>query len=164
MEIVAALASQYHAALKTLRLAIERCPDGAWADRADGPAACWRVAYHTLYFTHLYLSVDETSFVPWAKHRQQAVDLDAGEGSDYADIPPYTRDQILTYWRDCDAMVDTALRTLDLASPSSGYSWYAVPKLEHQIVNIRHIQHHAAALSTRLRLGSGVRVPWVKMG
>ncbi len=33
----------------------------------------------------------------------------------------------------------------------------------HQIVNIRHIQHHAAALSSRLRRSAGIAIDWVGM-
>jgi hypothetical protein len=39
-----------------------------------------------------------------------------------------------------------------------------MPTLEHQIVNIRHIQHHAAALSSRLRRSAGIGVNWVGKG
>ena len=75
---------------------------------------------------------------------------------------PYTRAQILDYWSICDGMVDERVDALDLDSPESGFPWYpGMPKLEHQLVNIRHIQHHAAALSSRLRRESGVAVPWV---
>ncbi len=164
MDTRAALKSQYHAALKTLQLALEQCPPALWADANDGPAAVWRVAYHTLYFAHLYLSADEGSFVPWAKHRVQAVDLCAGERSDYADITPYTREETLEYWRLCDAMVDSAVDTLDLSAQTSGFSWYSVPKLELQLVNIRHVQHHAAALAARLKMKAGVQVAWVGKG
>ena len=52
MDIRSALKSQYHAALKALRLAIELCPDDRWDDPADGAAAFWRVAYHTLHYAH----------------------------------------------------------------------------------------------------------------
>jgi hypothetical protein len=36
--------------------------------------------------------------------------------------------------------------------------------LEHQLVNIRHIQHHAAILSVRLRKAAGIRIGWVGKG
>jgi hypothetical protein len=39
-----------------------------------------------------------------------------------------------------------------------------MPTLDHQIVNIRHIQHHAAILSNRLRRASGIEVDWVSSG
>jgi hypothetical protein len=58
-------------------------------------------------------------------------------------------------------MVDDAIDALDLHSPESGFSWYRVSKLEHQIVNIRHIQHGAAQLADRLRSAAGVGIDWV---
>ncbi len=164
MDIKAALKSQYHASLKTLRLTIGQCPDAIWADPADGPAAFWRAAYHTLFFTHLYLSADEKSFIPWKEHRKEAVDLAIGGNSDFAEITPYTRDQILAYWQVCDAMVDGAVDTLDLSAKTCGFSWYTVPKLEHQLVNIRHIQHHAASLAMRLRIKAAISIAWVGKG
>ena len=50
---------------------------------------------------------------------------------------------------------------MDLSAPQCGFPWYPMPKLEHQLLNIRHIQHHAGALASRLRRGAGVSVPWV---
>jgi hypothetical protein len=53
---------------------------------------------------------------------------------------------------------------MDLAAPTCGFPWYPMSKLEHQIVNIRHIQHHAGSLSTRLRLKAGILIAWVGKG
>jgi hypothetical protein len=39
-----------------------------------------------------------------------------------------------------------------------------MPKLEHQVHSIRHIQHHAAILSGRLRASDGTDVAWVRRG
>ena len=50
-----ALKSQYHAALAMLREAIEKCPDELWASD-EYTNRFWRIAYHTLYFTHLGIS------------------------------------------------------------------------------------------------------------
>jgi hypothetical protein len=168
MDVRSALKSQYHAALQTLREAIEKTPDAMWNDSADGYATIWRVAYHTLFYTHFYLQQEEKGFIPWARHRDQADEL-------MGDVPlqnqrppkpcePFTRDDILEYWRVCDDMIDAGVDALDLSAPQSGFPWYTMPKLEHQIVNIRHIQHHAAALSTRLRRSAGVEVDWVGPG
>jgi hypothetical protein len=44
-----------------------------------------------------------------------------------------------------------ALDKLDLENSQSGFPWYRMSKLEHQLVNLRHIQHHAAQLADRLR-------------
>src|SRR5262249_53380940 len=77
---------------------------------------------------------------------------------------PYTQAQVLEYWRVCDAMVDGAVDALDLESPESGFSWYSMSKLEHQFVNVRHIQHHAAQLCDRLRSAADIGIRWVGGG
>ena len=61
-----------------LRQAIERCPDSLWANDESGKYdnAFWQIAYHTLYYTHLYLSVDAESFEPWEHHQTFIQDLD----------------------------------------------------------------------------------------
>ena len=161
----AVLKSQYHAALAMLREAIHKCPEELWfSERYKN--ACWQIAYHTLYFTHLYLQPDEKSFRPW-EHHQANVQHPDGFGPPQPDNPlpviprPYTQEEALMYWDFCDAMVDRAVDALDLDSPHSGFSWCKVPKLEHQLVNIRHIEHHMAQLADRLRSSAEIGVRWV---
>ena len=160
------LKNQYRAALAMLREGVERCPDDLWLDD-ESTTVCWQLAYHTLFFTHLYLQPDEAAFRPWEQHRSdvQYPDGIPGPPLEGSDLPlvaePYTRAQVLAYWRFCDAMLDGAVDALDLLSPESGFYWYPIPKLEHQLVNIRHIQHGAAQLADRLRRAADVGVPWV---
>ena len=148
------LKSQYHAALAMLREAVERCPADEWSN-ADHKNAFWQVAYHTLFFTHLYLQRDEAAFQRWAQHRG---DADGIEGD------PYTQAQVLEYWSFCDRIVDNAVDALDLDSAESGFSWYRMSKLEHQLVNLRHIQHHGAQLADRLRSAADIGIRWVGSG
>jgi hypothetical protein len=164
MDVRPALKSQYHAALKTLRLAVECCPHERWNDPTDEGAAFWRVAFHTLFYTHFYLQSDQHSFTPWEAHRPEAqhlglIDWEGGRAPRACE--PYTKAEILEYWGVCDALVDDAVDALDLEAPECGFPWYTMGKLEHQLVSIRHIQHHAAALSTRLRREAGIAVDWV---
>ena len=70
MDVRAALKCQYHAALAMLKQVIEPCPDDLWAGE-DYPISFWRVAYHTLFFTHLYLQPNEKAFRPWDHHRNE---------------------------------------------------------------------------------------------
>ena len=172
-----ALKSQYHAALAMFRLAIERCPDRLWSG-GEYVNPTWRIAYHVLYYTHLYIQPSAADFSPWEHHQTGIHDLDdipaPPEIQDLTELPhrppqtgePYTRQEILTYWRLCDEMVDTAVDALDLWSPECGFSWYAIPKLEHQIVTIRHIQHHTGQLGNRLREASSGKagIDWVGAG
>lgn len=161
------LKRQYHAGLAMLEETIENCPDEVWNSTAH-QNAYWQIAYHVLYFTHLYLQTEEAAFVPWDQQQSnvQHVDAIAGPADPESPLPlipePYTRAQVLEYWRYCDAMVDQAVDALDLSSPSSGFSWYRMSKLEHQLVNLRHLQHHTAQLADRLRAAAGVGTRWVQ--
>ncbi len=73
---------------------------------------------------------------------------------------PYTKTEVLAYWSICRSTVDDAVDALDLNDPQSGFSWYKIPKMEHQIVNIRHIQYHQAQLADRLRVVTGAGIGW----
>ena len=145
------LKSQYHASLAMLREAVERCPPEEWVSTGH-KNAFWQVSYHALFFAHLYLQRDEAAFRLWEQHR--------GEG-DGISGEPYTQAQVLEYWEFCDRMVDDAVDALDLDCTESGFSWYRMSKLEHQFVNIRHIQHHAAQLIDRVRSAADVGIRWV---
>src|SRR5262249_18513593 len=57
---------------------------------------------------------------------------------------------------------DTIAReSAEVLSGPSGFSWRKCSRAELHIYNIRHIQHHSAQLSLRLRLDTDVDIPWV---
>ncbi len=166
------LKSQYHAGLAMLRKAIEVCPESLWVD-TDYRNPFWRVAYHALFYTHLYLHPDEASFTAWERHQTSLQHLDDVPGPAEIEellepvhrIPqsgePFTKADVLEYWSICDRMVDDAIDAMNLEAPDSGFSWYPVSKLEHQIVELRHLQHHTAQLVDRLRASEDAGVEWV---
>jgi hypothetical protein len=168
-----ALKHQYHAALAMLHQAIELCPDSLWTS-AEHPNRSWRMAYHALYYTDLYLKQRLQDFHPWEFHQTHIQDMDDVPGEpeldEFLELPhrpprtgaPYTREQVLAYWAIVDAMVDPAVDALDLLAPDSGFPWAKLPKAEHQMVNLRHIQHHAAQLADRLRSHANIGVNWVR--
>lgn len=151
-----ALKSQYHAALAMLRAAIRSCPGDLWTSRGGHANPFWRIAYHTLYYTHLYLQPNNRTFRAW-KHNQRGIHCMDRSRKTWR---PYTKAEMLAYWSICESMVDDAVDALDLNDPQSGFSWYKVPKMEHQIINIRHIQYHQAQLADRLRVATGAGVNW----
>jgi hypothetical protein len=167
--IVATLKSQYHAELAMLRQAIEQCPDDLWYSQTPRNAY-WQVAYHVLFFAHLYLMPNEAAFRPWARHQRNAQHEDCIPGPADPESklplipPPYAKADVLEYWSFCDDMVDSAVDAIDLDGDASGFSWYRMSKLEHQFINIRHIQHHTAQLADRLRAHSDIGVRWVSSG
>lgn len=165
----AALKSQYHAGLAMLRDAVDQCPDDLW-DGTGLTNQFWQLAYHTVFFVHLYLMPRLEDFIPWPGHQS---DVQHGDGipgpadpdSDLPLIPdPYSRREVLAYCDYCDRLVDDAVDALDLDSAESGFHWYPIPKLEHQLVNLRHMQHHTAQMADRLRNGAGLGVRWVGRG
>jgi hypothetical protein len=151
-----------------LRECIEKCPQSVWDDVAH-KNTYWQIAYHALYFTHLYLQPRSDDFVPWSEHQSDVQNPDglAGPTDPNSSLPlipePYTKAQVLAYCLFCDGMVDTAVDALDLGLEDSGFHWYPIPKLEHQLVNIRHLQHHVAQLADRLRNEADVGINWVGM-
>ncbi len=136
----------------------------AWFD----PNSFWRVAYHTLFFTHFYLQPNDAAFRPWERHREEYQFLGALPWPPHRQPnigEPYTKEDVLAYWLVCDRMVDGDVDALDLLSPDCGFWWYGkMSKAEHQIVNIRHIQHHAAQLIDRVRAAGGPGVEWKGAG
>lgn len=150
-----ALKGQYHAALDMLKGAIEECPDSIWVSGIP-PRSFWRLAYHTLFFTHLYLQVHDSDFVAWDLHRDE---VESDPERERLDAKPYTKVEMLAYWDQVDAMVDPQIDRIDLSSPESGFSWYRIPKLDHIIVNLRHVQEHAGQLRDRL-LEAGIDQKW----
>ena len=155
MTIQATLKSQYHASLAMLLEAIEHCPPSLWTSPVYANRY-WQVAYHVLYYTDLYLQPDEASFTPWELHRPEHHRF-----GPRPDLTPYTQAELLAYGHRCDALVDSAVDRLDLTAAGSGFSWYQMPKLEHQLVNLRHLQHHTGQLADRLRQAAGRGVRWV---
>ena len=151
-----ALTGQYHAAMDMLRGAIEACPDDIWVGGVP-PRSFWRLAYHTLFFTHLYLEVQYEDFIAWELHRDE-VESDAERERD--DAEPYTKAEILAYWELVDARIGPQIAKIDLTSAECGIPWYKIPKLDHVILNLRHVQEHAGQLRDRL-LQAGIDQGWV---
>jgi hypothetical protein len=164
--IRSALKAQYHAALEMLRTGVNACPDDLWLSTSVRNAP-WQIAYHTVYFTHLYLHRTSAEFRTWEGHQGGVQHEDGIEGPDdpASGLPllpqPYSREQVLGYVGFVDSQVDAMIDGIDVLSANSGFDWYKIPKLEHQIVNIRHLQLGAAHLAARLRAELDVGLGWV---
>ncbi len=157
MQIQPVLISQYSAALAMLRQAVERCPDDLW-DASQDANPFWRVAYHALFFTQLYLSRTLADFRPWERHAPGVEDM----GKTYSG-PRYTCGDVLDYLAFCQQLTATNTADLDLEGPS-GFDWCRFNKLELQFYNIRHLQQHTGELMERLGARAGVSVDWISRG
>lgn len=159
------LESQFRASLAMLKHAIEKCPEELWTSEAQ-QNRFWHLAYHALFFTHLYLQPSEASFQPWAKHKPNVQFLGAPPlaPNEPVVIPtPYTREEVAEYLGLCGAEVAVKVPAVPLDA-DSGFPWLPFSRLEVHLYNIRHIQHHAGQLADRLRNAAGVASPWVRMG
>jgi hypothetical protein len=161
MDLRAALVEQYRAALAMLRDCIEKCPEDLWTG-GSFPRNPWRIAYHAIFYTHLYLMQDEASYVPWPKHREGATALwEDDEGPAPATVEPYTRAEALEALEHLDALIAPTVASLDLDAPETGFHWYPnMTKLSHQLLNLRHLQGHVGQLS-ELLMARGIETDWV---
>jgi hypothetical protein len=155
--------SQYLAALEMLNQAILQCPGELWDD-ARFPNQFWQIAYHVLFYTHLYLQPREADFVPWEKHRKDYHSFEAlAEATpDPVQATAYTKDEVLEYLEFCRHEVNLQVDSLDLEA-ESGFYWLPFNKLELQFYNIRHLQHHTGDLSERLGTNADIHIRWVGM-
>jgi hypothetical protein len=162
MNIQKVVQSQYWAVLAMLEKAIAECPDDLWDNPADRNKF-WHVAYHALFYTHLYIQPAESDFVPWAKHRQnyQYMGPMPQPPHDRPEIgEPYNKADLLECVAFCREEIERKTAVLDLTSPDSGFYWLPFGKLELQFYSIRHLQHHAGELCDRLG-AAGIDVEWV---
>jgi hypothetical protein len=151
MELRQALKEQYHAGLAMLAECVEKCPEDVWLEgELERPFR--GIAFHAVFYTHLYLVQNEAAFQPWPGQRENRLP----EGGGF-----YQRTEILDYIRYVDALIDPTVDQLDLASDETGFSWYPnMSKLSHQLMNLRHTQGHVGQLS-ELLMARGIDTDWV---
>ena len=165
MNTAEAIANQFHAALKMLHQAIDRCPESLWLSTSGAsPNRFWHIAYHALFYTHFYLSPSESEFTPWKHHRAEYNYLGSTPSRPnephVVDIP-YTQSELREYLEFCQAEVDDQIALVNLEAPS-GFHWLPFNKLELQLYNLRHLSHHTGQLSERLRSQANLGVSWVR--
>ena len=153
--IRAAFGSQFQAGLDMLEAAVRACPDAAWDDAAH-VNRFWHIAYHTLFYVHLYLFQSLEEHRPWSGQRDGASDLGR-------EVEPYSRESILEFLAFCREHARSRIAALDLAA-ESGFGWLPFGPVERLAYNLRHLQHHAGQLSERVRQDTGNGVSWAGRG
>lgn len=164
MELYKIFRSQYLSALSMLQHLIETCPEDMWLE-ATHTTPFWQVAYHALYYTHIYLQPSDSAYVRWNRERGESHILSKVIPWDPQRKPqigtPYSREELLEYLQFCCQQVEERLPLIDGNAPS-GFSWLPINKAELQVYNIRHLQQHVGELSERIG-HAGIEVPWVGM-
>lgn len=159
--ISAAITSQYQAALAMFRSALAAVPAGRW-DHPDDLNSTWRVAYHALYFTHLYLTGSLDDFVMWSgtslplDRETEPIELPAG-------TPAPSVDEVLAYADAIEAMLPSLVGRTPYDGPS-GFFWIHISRFEHHLYNIRHLMQHTGQLTERARANGGGGTAWSGRG
>jgi hypothetical protein len=143
--------SQYHAALEMLKETILACPEERWHSPDDHNKS-WQIAYHALFYIHLYLQESEAAFHSWSGHREEYK-----LGQETAEPP--TKAIVLDYLAFCQRQAVANVSTLVFEAPS-GFDWLPFSKFELQFYSIRHIQQHVGELMERLGPHAG-EIDWV---
>jgi hypothetical protein len=158
-----AVLGQYRAGLDMLGKAIELCPENLWLS-SKYKNRFWHVAYHCVFYTHLYLHRSEADFRPWPKHVPNSNYLGSRPGAPNETFPipePYSKPGVQEYLQLCRSEVEMQVPLVPFED-NSGFSWLPFNKLELQFYNIRHLQHHTGQLIERLRDEVGIGVAWVR--
>lgn len=140
------LTGQFEAALCMLNECIERCPPEHWEGRVAN-LSFRQIAYHTLFFTDLYLSPSEAAFELRELH------LSGGDEREPLASPGLPQDETLKYLAICR---EKMLAVIAAESPESlqgpsGFTYRQFSRGELYLYNIRHVQHHTGQLSAYLR-------------
>jgi hypothetical protein len=159
MNHAAVIISQYLAALEMLKQVVVKCPDSLW-DSPDDKTKFWHIAYHALFYVHLYLQDSAQAFTAWVKHRPDYQRMDPATQSKIGE--PYDKETVLEYLAFCQQLVMERVRDADLEA-ASGFPWLPFGKLELQFYNIRHLQQHTGELMERLGSRAHIDVDWVGM-
>ena len=156
--------SQYQAALEMLKQAIAKCPDSIW-NSPDDKTKFWHIAYHALFYTHLYLQDSEQTFTPWPKHRKEYQFIGQVPWPPHSPPrigEPYDKDSVLEYLAFCQRQVAERVPQVNWEA-ACGFDWLPFSKLELQVYTIRHIQQHTGELMERLGARADVEINWVGM-
>lgn len=157
MDIKHSIKCQFGASMKMFKQAVDKCPDNMWDDR-QFLNPFWHIAYHTLFFVHLYLQESKESFTPWEKHIKDYEFLDF-ESETGKSSTAYSKKEIFKYLEFVKSITGDCVDELELDA-EVGFDWIPFNRFELHIHNIKHIQHHTGQLFERLRTSGNIPVEW----
>lgn len=142
---------------------IRLCPPDLWR-AGKQPRATWRIAYHALFYTHLYLMPTSNDFEPWERGCWHGPVLWEDEEEDTPPVEtPYEPSDLMEYLQLIDQNLEGWIAALDLDASESGFDWYPIPKLDHVLVCLRHLGIHTGQMQ-ELLYAQGVEPRWVGQG
>jgi DinB superfamily len=162
------LISQFSAAIDMLEKPIRSCPAELWKtdlwndpDMPAGFAEFWYIAYHTLFWTDLYLTGKVEGFIP-----PSPFDLNELDPNGMLPANSFTKSELLVYLAHCREKCRHAVADLDddRAHQVCEFPWVRgkLSYLELLLDNLRHIQEHGAQLNMLLGQHAGVHSKWIE--
>ena len=162
MDHAAVITSQYLAALEMLKQSVVKCPEALW-NSPDDKTKFWHIAYHALFYTHLYLAEP-------GKTSRRGRNIGRSMSSSARcrgrlmrrrrSASLSTRRASSNTWPSVSSTSLERVPQLDLEA-GSGFGWLPFGKLELQFYNIRHLQQHTGELMERLGTRASIDVNWV---
>ena len=160
------ISNQFEAALFTLHKCVEACPGDVW----QAPVHNFKfshVVFHTLLFTDFYLGKSEESFRAQQFHLDNVAFFNAYDELSYdsTETTP-SKPEIEQYLSFCRNKMLAAIQveTDESLKGGTGFSQLTFSRAELYVYTIRHIQHHSAQLSLRLKREIKNGITWVKSG
>src|SRR5438067_11575555 len=129
------LTGQFEAALCMLNQCVAACREDHWEGKIANGTFRW-VAYHTLFFTDLYLSSGEKSFVLRDLHAR------GGDEREPTMTVGLSKEESLAYVAICrqKAVETFATESIESLQAPSGFSWLPFSRGETHLYNLRHVQ------------------------
>lgn len=162
-KITEILVSQYKASLKMLRYALEKTPDPHWNSASDNNPN-WQLTYHVLWATRFYLAASPADYIPFPDAIEGAESLGGSQDWENPETGVeitgfHTREEVYAFVDETINNLQSAIEAIPLDS-DSGFEWYPYSRLELHLINIRHIQHHTAQITERLKAAGVHGFPW----
>lgn len=139
-ELKEELWSQFGASLDMFENALRQCPDNLW----EGKDKFWYNAYHTLFYTDYYSTMEPDNF-----HPPQPFTLSEFEPDGTMPERVYTKEELLEYTQYCreECRIMIAGLTPEKAKLRWINKWKNYSMIEIIIYNMRHVQHHVGQLN-----------------
>jgi hypothetical protein len=144
--------NQFGAGLDMLENAIKLCPDELW----DTEIKFWYNAFHCLFWTDYYLTLDPKAFRPPTTFTSSEFEQTLPERV-------YSKKELLDYLQHCRQKSQTLITQFTEQQLETRWvnNYKNFSLLEILLYNLRHIQHHSAQLNLHLRQQTNDAPGWV---
>ena len=157
---------QFEATFCMLNACIDNCPDESWNEPVVNLKFC-QAAFHVLFFVDYYLCDTPEELYEQSFHKENADFFgDYEEMQDRPQTMLYEKAKVseyLQFVRNKAAEIFER-ETEDEMTTATKFPRRTFTRGEQHVYNLRHLHHHVAQLSLRLRIDHQIDIPWVGVG